>query len=380
MLAHHTSTAATGIRLAEAGDLNELVRLENVAFEQDRLSRRNFRHLLTRGHAVTLVDEGGERLRGYILLLFREGTSLVRLYSIAVDPACRGQGVATGLVRAAEQAALEREGVSMRLEIRRDNIASQTLFEYLGYRAFGVYEDYYDDDMDALRLQKHLAPHLDPALARVPFYRQTLEFTCGPAALMMAMKALDAAVKLDRRTELRVWRESTTIFMTSGHGGCGPEGLALAARTRGFRVELHLNYEGPMLIDSVRSAEKKIVIRLVHEDFMAEVRKARMPLHFGPLRVSDLEAAVAAGAIPVMLISLYRIYRERIPHWVVITGFDERYVYVHDPWVDEATGRSATDCINLPILRRDFDRMARYGRSGQRAVVMIHPPTPNEAA
>jgi ribosomal protein S18 acetylase RimI-like enzyme len=374
------SAACSHTRLAGPEDLDELVRLENAAFVQDRLSRRSLRHLLTRGHAVTLVDELDGRLRGYVLLLLRQGTSLVRLYSIAVDPAWQGRGVAAGLVRAAEAAALEREGVSMRLEIRRDNTASLALFQGMGYRAFGVYEDYYEDDMDALRLEKHLAPHLDPALARVPFYRQTLDFTCGPAALMMAMKALDPSVPLDRSTELRVWRESTTIYMTSGHGGCGPEGLALAAHSRGFRVELHLNYEGPMLIDSVRSAEKKTVIQLVHEDFMSEVREVGIPVHYGPLRVSDLEAAAAGGAIPVMLISLYRIYRERIPHWVVITGFDEHYVYVHDPWVDEDTDRSATDCINLPILRRDFDRMARYGRSGQRAVVMIHPATASEAA
>jgi hypothetical protein len=51
---------------------------------------------------------------------------------------------------------------------------------------------------------------------------------------MMAMKALDPAMELNRTLELRLWREATTIFMTSGHGGCGPYGLALSAYRRGF--------------------------------------------------------------------------------------------------------------------------------------------------
>ena len=80
--------------------------------------------------------------------------------------------------------------------------------------------------MEALRYEKALAPRLKPSLARVPYYEQTLDFTCGSSALMMAMKSLDPSLRFSRTLELRLWREATTIFMTSGHGGCGPLGLA----------------------------------------------------------------------------------------------------------------------------------------------------------
>jgi len=72
-----------------------------------------------------------------------------------------------------------------------------------------------------------------------------------------------------------------------------------------------------------------------------------------------------------VLISSYRIYQEKFPHWVVVTGFDDRFVYVHDPYVDREKGKSVTDCVNMPILLADFDRMARYGRSGLRAAVIV---------
>jgi hypothetical protein len=55
----------------------------------------------------------------------------------------------------------------------------------------------------------------------------------------------------------------------------------------------------------------------------------------------------------------------------VVTGFDEKYIYVHDPYVDHESGKTATDCINMPILKKDFERMARYGKAGQQAVLIL---------
>jgi len=63
---------------------------------------------------------------------------------------------------------------------------------------------------------------------------------------------------------------------------------------------------------------------------------------------------------------------ENSPHWVVVTGFDERYVRVNDPHVARDAGRAITDAVNVPILREDFDRMARYNKSGQEAVIVLY--------
>jgi len=128
-----------------------------------------------------------------------------------------------------------------------------------------------------------------------------------------------------------------------------------------------------LFVDSVRSEEKKEVMRLVQEDFLDEVRSLPIPVIYGQLRVDELREKFAAGGIPVVLISSYRIYKEKFPHWVVVTGFDEHFVYVHDPYVDHEQGKSEMDCINLPIPQQDFARMARYGKSGLRAVLIIRP-------
>jgi hypothetical protein len=56
---------------------------------------------------------------------------------------------------------------------------------------------------------------------------------------------------------------------------------------------------------------------------------------------------------------------------VVVTGFDDRFIYVHDPLVDKDMGKTITDCVNMPILRKDFERMARYGKAAQKAVLIL---------
>ena len=85
----------------------------------------------------------------------------------------------------------------------------------------------------------------------------------------------------------------------------------------------------------------------------------------------QIQEKFLAGGIPIVLISSYRIYHEKFPHWVVVTGFDARYIYVHDSFVDTEVGKSVTDCVNMPILKKDFERMARYGKAGQKAVLII---------
>jgi ribosomal protein S18 acetylase RimI-like enzyme len=362
------------LRPAVLSDIPALSVLEQQVFASDKLSRRQFRYLLTKGKAVTVIAECGDSLAGYVLVLFRNGISLARLYSIAVDDSFRGQGVARLLVAAAEAAACEHDCAYMRLEVRADNTASHKLFTTLGYHPFGRYQDYYDDHADAVRYEKLLARELPQQTQSVPYYEQTLDFTCGPAALMMALGAFDRDMQLDRRLELRLWREATTIFMTSGHGGCGPYGLALAAARRGFNVVVYVNDDGIHLIESVRSTAKKAVIRLVQEDMADELAQLGVPIKQRSLTPDEIEDRFVRGDIPLVLISSYAIYGEKYPHWVTVTGFDDRFVYVHDPFVDYDQGETRLDSINMPIQRQQFARMARYGRVGLQAVVMLGAP------
>ena len=102
-----------------------------------------------------------------------------------------------------------------------------------------------------------------------------------------------------------------------------------------------------------------------------EIRELGIAVHLEVLDASDLEAAFERGAVPLVLISSWQIYNEKSPHWVVVSGFDEHFVYVNDPFVDYDEGETAVDSINMPIGRSQFAKMARYGRKGLQAAVLI---------
>lgn len=363
---------AITVRRAGLGDLDALLELEQASFSGDRLNRRQFRYLLTRARAVTLVAASTDAgLLGYVLVLFSRASAHARVYSIAVRDAARGCGLGRKLLGAAETESEQAGCASIRLEVRQDNAAAIALYRRCGYRQFDRISDYYDDHEQALRFEKPLGQSLPSHLVKVPYYRQTLEFTCGPAALIMAMKALEPGLQVNRELEITLWRESTTVFMTSGIGGCTPFGLALAAVHRGFRVSLHTSSGADFFADSVRSPVKKEVIRLVQKGFIRELKEYGVPISRKPVSLETLQKRMDDGAIPIVLISSYRIYGDKAPHWVVVTGYDERFVRVHDPYVDTDAGETLVDSLNMPILHREFARMTRYGRAGLKAVLFL---------
>ncbi|WP_425406679.1 GNAT family N-acetyltransferase/peptidase C39 family protein [Hwanghaeella sp.] len=363
--------ASFDIRPATPDDVDGLVVCEETCFETDRISRRSFRHLLTKGHQATrvLCDPAG-RIIGYAMVLFHRGTSLARLYSLAVFPDQRGHGYARRLLSAAEDAAAD-EAAFLRLEVHANNDRAIELYRQAGYRPFGRIPEYYEDGGDALRFEKALAGKPPSGLERFPYYAQSLDFTCGPACLLMAFAALQPKMKPSRIEELRLWREATTVFMTRGPAGCSPYGMALAAADRGFEVSLNVHDPDVMFVDSVRDPAKKEIIRLVQDDYRAQLKTRKIPVKNRPLSLKELEAVVASGGVPIVLISTYALDREKVPHWVVVVGLDDRFVYVHDPFVDPDVIQSQTDRMALPIPREDFERMSRYGRAKQRAAIVI---------
>lgn len=359
------------IRPAQQSDLKALVALENASFVTDRLSRRSFRHWIGTEHRALLVAENHGQLAGYILIIYHPGTRLARIYSLAVSPALRGQGIAQSLIATGEQAARDDGRLYLRLEVNVDNAPAIKLYEKLGYRKFGLYRDYYEDHTDALRYQKRIRSYKDtPQHHPVHWLRQTTPFTCGPAALMMAMHGLNGNYQPSQQEEIDLWREATTIFMTSGHGGCHPIGLALAAKRRGFEVEVWINQTGPLFIDSVRNDDKKQIIELVDNCFKNDAAEQQVPIHYGNISQDDLTNAFEAGAIPLILISTYAMDQKKAPHWVVMSGFDNDCLYMHDSDPDDSR-QSELDCQFIPVARDDFERMSCFGKSRLRTAVIL---------
>ncbi|EAR11366.1 GNAT family N-acetyltransferase/peptidase C39 family protein [Reinekea blandensis] len=364
------STTGISINLAATAHLQALIALEAQCFATDRLSKRSFRYWLTHEDAIFLVANEDGRLLGYGLVLCNRGTRLARLYSIAVSPEAQGRGIAAKLMAALEQAAQARGRLFMRLEVAESNIGAQRLYEKLGYRVFGEYVDYYENHDRAIRMQKTIwqGPTLKPSRA-LSWYPQSTEFTCGPAALLTAMTHDAPMMKPNQEAELDIWRTATTIFMTSGHGGTHPFGLALAASRLGYEAAVRVSQTQPLFLEGVRSAHKKDIMALVHNQLRDQAETEGVQLAYEAPDLSWLEAQMAEGWTVLILISTYQLDRRKVPHWVAITHMDDRCIYVHDP--DVGADQQPVDCQHVPIAREDFDRMASFGKEKLRTAVAI---------
>ena len=362
--------ASTTLRDATPADLDGLVGLENLCFAGDRLSRRSFRDLIDSPTAACRIALRDGAILGYTLLLFRAGTGLARLYSIAVHPDARGSGLGAELLADAERVAFDRDRMILRLEVRADNHGAIRLYRRMGYRSIGRYLHYYEDSTDALRFEKRLRGP-DAPVTTVPYYEQTADFTCGSCCVMMALAHFRPGYELSPVEEIRLWRGATTVFLMSGIGGCDPHGLAVASAREGLSAEVHLNREGSLFLDSVRDPEKQRVMSLAQEDFRRQASAFGIPILHEPLGVEGIRSALAEGALVIVLVSAYRMFGKKIPHWILVVGDDGRHLIIHDPWVEDRELESHADAANLPIPYADFEKMARYGRDGLRAAIVL---------
>jgi hypothetical protein len=158
--------------------------------------------------------------------------------------------------------------------------------------------------------------------------------------------------------------------MATGHGGCGPFGLALAAVRRGFDATVHApaaNAVQAMFVESVRDPRKKEVIELVDSDFRAEFAATSQRMARTPVSPAQLIEHLHQARVPLVLISLLRLHGERGAHWVVVTGFDGHVFRILDPMAAPMPGADPGIAISVD----EFKRITRYGRRRQSAAVIL---------
>lgn len=150
------------IELASVEDCRALCELENASFAGDRISARSWRAFLASTSATVTVAraraDGHEapRIAGAAVVLQRAGTSVARLYSIAIAPHARGRGVSSALLDDATQRMRDAGAAVLRLETRLDNVPARRLFARSGFVQRGRKAAYYEDGQDALLFQKSL--------------------------------------------------------------------------------------------------------------------------------------------------------------------------------------------------------------------------------
>lgn len=106
-------------------------------------------------NAVFLAAVEGERLLGYCGMHFAAGECYMD--NVAVSPKHRREGIGERLISALIEAAKEKGGEFLSLEVRPSNTGAVALYEKLGFQQAGRRKDFYTAPReDALLLTKTL--------------------------------------------------------------------------------------------------------------------------------------------------------------------------------------------------------------------------------
>lgn len=143
-------------RSAVYSDISHLLRLENESFSTDKLNQRNFRELIKKSSADVIVIEKNAEIIACAVILFRKKSTVARIYSLAVTKTFRHQGIASKLCQYIELQAKKRGCSSLILEVRTDNAPAIEFYKKQDYHAFGIYQHFYTDGLDAIRMRKLL--------------------------------------------------------------------------------------------------------------------------------------------------------------------------------------------------------------------------------
>jgi hypothetical protein len=202
----------------------------------------------------------------------------------------------------------------------------------------------------------------------MPYMRQTTDFTCGPAALLMGLSALGLHDQPSREAEMRLWRTATTVV------GCEPLGLALAAADRGVVPEVLLSTERATLLELCRNDEERDLRRFLQDGFRAEAAARGLSVRTEAFDLGTLRSVLAEGAIALVLIEQLGMHAESSPHWITIHGVEGDVFYANDPWTDADLGETFLDAVDLPLPAATLDRLAWYGTPSYRGMVVLRRP------
>ncbi len=141
------------IRRGRTGDVDDLIEIEELCFQERRFKRENILWILHNPYAVTFV-ECEDRMRGAVMILMDKDTC--RVLSIAVHPDFRLRGIGRALMAATEEHANSHEARLIKLEVSTKNRGAIEFYRKLGYETAGLMPHYYTWGDDAYAMWKKI--------------------------------------------------------------------------------------------------------------------------------------------------------------------------------------------------------------------------------
>lgn len=167
----------------------------------------------------------------------------------------------------------------------------------------------------------------------IPYYEQTADFSCGAAALVMALHAL-RDTPVTRRMEFEVWRDGTTI----GTRGMDQWGLAVAALERDVPAtviaENDITFPGASDLARERFTDEELELaQFAQQENRDRAKRMGVQWEIRAPTPADVGGALQEDRVPILLVDLYTLSNGAYaaPHWVVVAEASPDGWVLHDP-------------------------------------------------
>lgn len=142
------------IEQATLADLDAIVETENLCFQADAYTRKQFAYLIAKAKGVFYVIRSAGKVLAYISLLSNARTRNLRIYSLAVRPEARGHRLGLLLMEECIRYATHTKLKAVTLEVNVSNATAISLYEKFGFVKATLIRNYYHDGSDAFGMKR----------------------------------------------------------------------------------------------------------------------------------------------------------------------------------------------------------------------------------
>jgi ribosomal-protein-alanine N-acetyltransferase len=140
------------VRTPQLGDARDLEKADLVCFPDPWPGQFFVSEILADGRFNRLLVDPAGRMVAYLFCAWQYLD--LHVLKVATLPDFRRNGLGERLMQFAEKHAIEMNGESLTLEVRRDNHWAISMYEKLGYTSRGIRSRYYPNGDDAVIMTK----------------------------------------------------------------------------------------------------------------------------------------------------------------------------------------------------------------------------------
>ena len=146
------------IRKAIINDLRIFLSIEAECFTEEAFSKDQLVYCLLTPNFITFTALMDDEIVGFITVSVEKSAeeNVGHIYTLDVKQSHRKQGIGSMLLETFEHALAEKNVKNFVLEVRVNNIPARRLYSKYGYRPFIKLKNYYNYNIDAIRLKKTL--------------------------------------------------------------------------------------------------------------------------------------------------------------------------------------------------------------------------------